>query len=479
MYDFLKSVPLLDKLPDEDLRRLCEIGREVRLPAGSVLFAEGDAGDMTYIIREGEIEITKITDNRQIVLAIRGAGEVIGEISLLENARRMAGARAVSDSVLFAIKHEDMDRLLRASPSAAYEMLRTIAGRLKATDGLLRQSERLALLGTLAAGIAHELNNPAAAVLRGADHLRAALELLRTSQAAMPWTDTPDNRYREIERLVDRIRDRSAGAGDGDPVDSLGSFDRENEIEAWLEDRGFTDMAGDAGEIASLGYGVQELEELRVTLSDALFRRVVVYLRAVHSAYTLADEITRGARQISGIIHAMRGYVYQDQAPVQDVDIHQGIENTLIIMRGKLKPRIQVHREYSDDLPRVHAYGSELNQVWTNLIDNAVEALGEQGNLRLRTLSDNAMVIVEVEDDGPGIPEAVQPMLFSPFFTTKPVGEGTGLGLNISLNIIRKHGGTIEVTSRPGRTVFSVRLPVDFTRTRDDRSKERDEHRLV
>jgi signal transduction histidine kinase len=211
----------------------------------------------------------------------------------------------------------------------------------------------------------------------------------------------------------------------------------------------------------NLGYERGELTTLVGGFSPSQFTAVIDWLNCTYTIYTLLDEIGQGAGRISEIVKALKAYTYLDQAPIQTVDVHDGLDSTLVILRGKLKTVITVHREYAPDLPHIQAYGSELNQVWTNIIDNAIDAMNGEGEITLRTRRDGQWVIVEIEDNGPGIPEPIQPNLFDPFFTTKPPGQGTGLGLNISHNIVvQKHKGRIDVNSQPGKTRFEVRLPL-------------------
>jgi signal transduction histidine kinase len=223
---------------------------------------------------------------------------------------------------------------------------------------------------------------------------------------------------------------------------------------------------GNAWEVAptlvDLGYNDDALNTLVAGYTASQFSAVIDWLSDTYSIYTLLEEIGQGAGRISEIVKALKGYTYMDQAPIQNVDIHEGLDSTLVIMRSKLKPGIAIHREYDQDLPKIQARGSELNQVWTNLVDNAIGAMNGIGEITLRTRHDNSWVIVEIEDNGSGIPEENLPNLFNPFFTTKPPGEGTGLGLSISHSIVvHKHQGRIDVTSQPGRTRFEVRLPLD------------------
>jgi signal transduction histidine kinase/predicted CoA-binding protein len=459
MYDFLKKVPLFAGLPEEDLDRLCEMVVEVHLPAGAELFSEGSPGDKAYVIKEGEIEIIKTSGGRKVLLANRKPGEVIGEMSLLEAAPRFASGVARIDSVLLEVGHAELNELLNTSPSAARAMLHTVTARFRSSELMLKQSEKMAQLGTLTAGIAHELNNPAAAAQRGATQLVAAIERLQQAQMELNRVNFP---AALLDRLMELEKEARKQAGTAIELDSLTRSDREYEFETWLDDRGIENAWELAPILVSLGYALDDLETLAEAVPANQLAVVVSWLGATFTVYSLLAEISQGAGRIAEIVKSLKTYVYLDQAPVQPVDIHEGLDNTLVMLRHKLKQGVNVRREYAQDLPRVMAYGSELNQVWTNIIDNAVDALNGRGEIIVRTRGENESVIVEIEDNGPGIPPEIQDKIFSPFFTTKPVGKGTGLGMNISYKIIQKHGGEIKVFSQPGKTRFQVCLPLNF-----------------
>jgi signal transduction histidine kinase len=245
-------------------------------------------------------------------------------------------------------------------------------------------------------------------------------------------------------------------------MESLTRSDREYELEVWLDERDVENAWEVAPTLVNLGYDCDALNTLVASFTPSQFYAVIEWLSDTYTIYSLLEEIGQGAGRISEIVKSLKGYTYLDQAPIQMVDIHEGLDSTLVILRSKLKQGITVHREYAADLPHIQARGSELNQVWTNIIDNAIGAMNGEGEITLRTRHDDEWVIVEIEDNGPGIPEEIIPNLFDPFFTTKPPGEGTGLGLNISRNIVvQKHQGQIDVHSRPGKTRFEVRLPID------------------
>jgi signal transduction histidine kinase len=408
---------------------------------------------------KGEVEISKISDGINVVLALRGSGELIGEMALLEDAPRMATAKAASDCELLSIGREQLAELLSSSPSSARAMMRTVTGRLRETEALLRQKEKLAQLGTMAAGMAHELNNPASAVQRGAAQLAAAVQRILEIPTAFRQLGLDAGQMQELDRL---LRDMARRAQVPDSLDSLERSDREEIIEDWLEVREIGNRSANAPELADMGFDIKDLDELQQSFPGPRLQAVIDLLCAAYLSYKVLREISQGSGQIAAIVKAMKSYVYLDQVPVQDVDIHEGLEDTLVILKHKLKRGIRIHREFGDKIPLVRAYGSELNQVWTNLIDNAVDAMGGQGDIHLRTRIEDSWVRVEVEDNGPGIPEENQPQIFTLFFTTKPVGQGSGQGLHISHSIVRRHGGVLDFQSRPGKTVFTVCIPVNF-----------------
>ncbi len=461
IFSFLRKVPLFADLPEDDLRQICEKSGEMRLARGETLFTEGSAGHSAYIIKEGQIEIFKDANGKNVQLAVRLPGEVIGETSLLEATTRNASGRALCDSVLVVVDHEQIKKLLDSSPSAARTMLYTITSRLRSTELQLHQSEKMAQLGTLTAGIAHELNNPSSAVKRGAEHLKTTLDQYQEVMAQVYHLELTAEQAQAFDALSESVRRQATAAPD---VNAITRSDHEVEIEDWLEGAGVENGWELAPQLSELGYEPGTLKGMTRSFPADSLPVLLRWMAVSSSLYRLFDEVSQGATRISEIVKALKSYVYLDQGPVQAVNIHDGLDSTLVILRHKLKQGIEVIREYDPSVPPIMAYGSELNQVWTNIIDNAIDAMDGKGRIRLRTAYQDPWVKVEIEDNGPGIPKELLPRLFSPFFTTKPVGKGTGLGLNISYNIVHKHGGEVKVVSQPGQTRFEVWLPVDFKR---------------
>jgi signal transduction histidine kinase len=328
----------------------------------------------------------------------------------------------------------------------------------KLAERALLQTEKMATLGTLAAGVAHELNNPAAATRRAAEQLREAFVRLEEAHLELSAADIGEE-GRELLLVIGQQARASAGVTSD--LGALARGDLETEVEDWLDAHGIEDGWDLAPALVGQGMSPGDLDRFRGVLGPDAFPAALRWAARAFPVHSLLREIGEGSSRISELVGALKSYSYLGQAPVQEVDLHEGLDNTLVILRHKLKSGIDVRREYAPGMPPVPAYGSELNQVWTNLLDNAADAMDGKGQVTIRTRQAGGWAVVEVEDDGPGIPAEVQSRIFDPFFTTKAPGHGTGLGLSTSYSIItEKHGGTIAVESRPGLSRFTVRLPL-------------------
>jgi signal transduction histidine kinase len=454
----LRAVGLLAELSDARLAELARAGREVRYRAGEYVFREGDAATHFMFLLEGELETTRNMGGDEVAMQRHVPGGYLGAIALLTDTPFRGSTRAVMPSRVFHLEQDAFHRLVLEHPAIRRTVFQVFAPVLQGFQAVAATREKLVALGSLAAGLAHELNNPAAAVRRAAAELAetererggALVELLASGAPA--------------ETVVALVR--AATKLDGDPacsvpLDALERSDVENRMAARLSAAGVADAAWHASTLADAGIDERALDRVLAAAGEAPVDLAVRWLAARLAAPRLLAEIAEAAARIGDLVGAVKQYSFMDQAPRQEVDVNAGLESTLTILAHKLGAGgVRVERALDPELPRIDAYGSELNQLWTNLLDNAIDAVGTEGTIRIRTGLDVDRVVVEVTDDGPGIPADVQARIFEPFFTTKPVGKGTGLGLDIAQRIVIRHRGELTVASRPGETTFRVRLPL-------------------
>jgi signal transduction histidine kinase len=432
-----------------------DMGEPVSLRAGEILIKQGDLGDSAYVVIKGEFEIQKQAGQSLIKIDIRNPGDVVGEMALLSQGPRNATVIAKTDSETLRIPKEAFENLLSSSTTAALAVLHWVMARLLQNEVLLHQQERMAALGTMSAGLAHELNNPAAAAQRSAAELNKTLVRLQVLTHQIEATAFREN---QTSWLDDFMREASRRFSAPVKLEALERIELVDQLQEWLEANGVDSAWEFAPALVNFGWKIEELEKLK---GSAFFDLSIQWLGIGCLTLGLLSEVQQATERVSQIVRAMKSYTYLDQAPLLEVDVHEGLENTLVIMQHKLKQGVTVKREYSPNLPRIEAYASELNQVWTNIIDNAVDAMNGKGEISLRTYAEDNQVIVEITDNGPGIPTEIQSRIFDPFFTTKEPGKGTGLGLNISHDIVaNRHHGQLLLESQPGRTKFRVVLPV-------------------
>ena len=460
LLEFISRHPLFSGLTPPDVELLCRASQRIKAAPGTSVIRQGEPGASLFLVLTGKLEVSKREGDQDVLLAMRGPGEVVGEMSLLEQGPRSASAHAVQETELLEIGQESFRRVLEKNPEAAAKVLRAMASRLRSTEASLMQREKLASLGTLAAGLAHELNNPAAAIQRSSLVLKEAFEIWRkTTLALQALSLGPDERARLTE-----IEAQLTG-GAAWQVSAIAASREEDALTDVLEQMGLPEPWHLAPPLAAYGWTVARMRALADAFPAATLHLIIAWLSAGLAVQQLIEEILLGSEMISRIVRAVKSYAYLDQAPVKTVDITSGIEDTLMILQHKIKQGVTVQRDFAPDLPPVEAYAGELNQVWTNLIDNAVQAMDGKGVLELHVRQIGEMIEVRIADDGPGIPQSVQSRIFDPFFTTKPQGVGTGLGLHIVRNIVvNRHRGRIDVTSRPGRTEFTILLPLTLRR---------------
>lgn len=450
----LRKSPLFEGLSDQELQQLVDNAKPVTSRTGEALMRQGEPGDSAYVVIDGGFEIQKQSGPSVIKIDVREPGEIIGEMALLSNAPRSATVVAICDSETLCISHEAFENLLATSPSATMAVLHWVMARLSQNESLLHQQEKMAALGTMSAGLAHELNNPAAAAQRSASLLRGApakwLELTHQIEALA-------FKENQSDWLNDFMQEATRRFENPVKIEVLDKIDLVDQLQEWMEANGIESAWELAPTLVNFGWSSELLEELK---NKPFFQVAIQWLGTGSMIVTQLQEIQNTTERISQIVRAMKSYTYLDQAPLLEVDVHEGLENTLVIMEHKLKQGVTVKREYSQDLPHIEAYASELNQVWTNIIDNAIDAMKGEGEITLRTYEESDQLVVEIIDNGPGIPEKVKARILEPFFTTKPPGQGTGLGLYITHDIVtNRHHGLLQIESKPGETKFKVTLP--------------------
>lgn len=452
--DYLKRLTLFEGLADDDLERLLGMARERELAAGEVLIREGDEGDEMYLILEGELDVSQRDGNVERSVAKRGEGDVVGEMGVLDLAARTATVKAASKARVLVVDRAAFGSLLACSVDVGTSILKTVMTRLRGMEAVMMQREKLAALGTMAAGLAHELNNPAAALRRSSAELEGVRVARERAVAALFNGGLSEAEMAEVLALSGAAPapDAAWGIADDAEVDELA-----DELRALGVERSWEA----APALLEGGWTTDALASALERFGSDKRAAVVAWLAAGAASRSLIKEIQAAAAAISDLVGSVKEYAYMDRAAVARIDVHAGLESTLRMLRHKLREGgVKVVREFSDRPLEIEAFGSELNQVWTNLIDNAVAAMGGAGTVTLSTRDEGEQVAVGVSDTGPGIAPDVSPRLFEPFFTTKAVGEGNGLGLYVAWDVVvQRHGGRIKVDSQPGRTTFTVTLP--------------------
>jgi signal transduction histidine kinase len=470
MLETLRTVSLFQELTEQQLQCLPQ-GISVWLESGEMLFEQGDHPEYFYIVFEGAVQIARSVANQQLILATYDTGMFFGEVPLLAGTLHLASGQAVQRSLVHCLKEDDFWQMLTICPSLRKVVLGQMGARMQELQMLSQQREKLISLGTLAAGLAHELNNPAAAAGRAAGQLREPFEVLQVLALRQIEQHLSPAQLQYLTQLQSKANEQSLALNQ---LDSLGVSDSEDQLTDWLEAQGVIDAWKLAPTLVMAGLDVEQLAVIGELKSAEAITDTMIWLEATLSQKSLLRELEYSTTRISELVQAVKAYSYMDQASLQEVDLQEGLDNTLLMLGHKLKKHnIVVVRQYEPELPRLWAHGSELNQVWTNLIDNAIDAiaphfaskaLGSQGTIWIRTSSQHDGVTVEIADNGPGIPLEIQSRIFEPFFTTKEVSVGTGLGLEIVYRIVvGQHKGDIRCFSQPGDTCFRICLPTGHT----------------
>jgi signal transduction histidine kinase len=455
----LLRVPAFADLPDDQIDWFLAQSQETHVKAGETYVRQGDPADWMFVILEGQFQWRGEFGGETVVLSAK-VGDVTGVLPFSRMKQFTVTGRAITDGRVLKFPAALFPELIQKMPELTTRLVGLMSDRIREATRIEQQRDRLASLGKLSAGLAHELNNPASAAKRATSQLREILIKIKAASLELGRRDLTAAQKSEIEKL-----EASFTQKDVVPPDALTMSDLEDQIDSLLRSHGQNDLWQLAAELARRNIKPEVLESLFATLDAETARAALVRIAASVEVASLLHEIESSTSRISDLVLAIKDYTHMDQAPVQNVDIVKSLETTLTILNHKLKQGVAVKRDYQNVPFLVNSFGSELNQVWTNIIDNAIDAMHGKGELRVRTYRDDTCVVVEIGDNGPGISPEVKPHIFEPFFTTKGVGEGTGLGLDTVQRIVKKHRGNIQVTSKPGDTRFQVWLPLGGTPT--------------
>jgi signal transduction histidine kinase len=452
--ELLHNVPVFAGIPEDQVDWFLAQSQAVPMKAGQAYARQGDPAEWMFVLLEGEFQWRGEFSGETVLLDLK-PGTVTGTLPFSRMKTYGLTGRALTDGLVLRFPSSQFPQLVHRMPELATRLVGLMSDRIREATRFEQQRDRLAALGKLSAGLAHELNNPASAAKRATGQLRELLKGVRDAAHELGKHNLTAEQRAEIERM-----EASLMQNDAHPQDALAVADLEDQLDSLLRSHGQDDLWQLAADLARRNFKPEALEHLFATFDADTARAALCRISASVEIAGLLHEIESSTSRISDLVKAIKEYTFMDQSPVQNVDVVKTLENTLTILNYKLKKGVSVERDYQKVPLLVNSFGSELNQVWTNIIDNAIDAMGGKGELRVRTYREDDCVVVEIGDNGPGIPLEVQPRIFEPFFTTKAVGEGTGLGLDMVQRIVRKHRGSIQVHSTPGDTRFQVRLPL-------------------
>jgi signal transduction histidine kinase len=465
--DELRSLFLFEHLDDEQLRWVCEHSDVVDVPANHQLCTEGDPAECFYVLLDGALVMSRQVGAEQVEINrtdFRGSYVGAVQFYLGDQTEQIYGAsvRTTADSTFLAVRAREFRDVFREWYPMAVHLLQGLFLGQRNTASVVGQRERLLALGKLSAGLTHELNNPAAAAGRATHDLRDRITHMRHKLAMIADGSLNRSQLRSLVDVQDEFVEKVRHAPDLSPLEAS---DAEDEIADWLDDHDVRDGWQLAPIFVAGGLDTTDLEKVAVNVPEDTLEGAIRWLSYTVETEGLLGEIIDSTTRISSLVNAAKQYSQMDRAPHQWFDLHEGLHATMVMLKPKLSG-IQVVKELDKSLPRIPGYPAELNQVWTNLIENARDAMDGSGTLTIRSYRDNDCAVVEVEDTGPGVPAEIRNRIFEPFFTTKAMGQGTGLGLDVSFRVVvNRHHGDLRVDSEPGRTVFRVSLPMTETET--------------
>jgi signal transduction histidine kinase len=463
----LRKVPVLSSLKDDELYCVEHV-KEVHIDKGQVLTRQGEAAHFFWVLLEGELHIVQMmSDRSEVIIGTIEAGNTFGELPLLANIPNAASIKATQPSHLLQLDEEEFWSLMTSCPDVRKAILGNMALRFQKLQSSTVQQEKMASLGTLAAGLMHELNNPGAAARRAASQLRD--NLMRMHELTSSFSERELTREQKI-KMYD-LQKQALSAKRPLMMNSLEQSDAEETLAEWMESANIENAWKMAPTLVSIGMDSAELERIHKDFDGPLLSEALSWLEAMVSSMQLVGTIEESIGRVTDLVHAVKSYAYEGKGQKQTIDVNDSIHATMVILGHKLREKeIVVEKNFAPDLPLLHSECTGLNQIWTNLLDNAIDAVSQHGHISVRTWTENAPadskrphkdICIRISDDGSGIPLESQAQIFDPFYTTKPVGVGTGIGLGIVQRIVDQYRGTIRFTSEPGNTEFVVRLPIE------------------
>ena len=462
--DLLK-LELFQKLSSDRLEWICDRALEIRLARENILVKEGDPHRGFFILTSGSVSITRFSEGMEMPIGQHHTPSFFGEMQVMADDLMPVTFKALTDCEIYELKSEDFLELVSQCRDFGIMICRTVQRRVMGLQSFILNREKMAALGTLSAGLAHELNNPATAVVRSLQDIMPAMLELQRMNLVYGQRNVEDEHTQQWFKM----RDDGYDFITNNSPDPLKLMDREDELLEWLEDYGVKEAWKLAQPLAAGNVDPKALDKIMTRWRDDATELRDIGLRWLALSFevlTMIQSGLRGAERVSQLVQSMRSYSYLDQGAKQKIDVHQGLEDTLTLLSHKLKQGVKVKRTYDRTLPKIFAFGSELNQVWTNLIDNSIDAIAESGELEIVTVNKSDRIMVNIIDSGEGIPPEIQSRVFELFFTTKAVGKSSGIGLdNVRRIVENRHRGSISLESKPGRTCFSICLPVDFDGT--------------
>jgi signal transduction histidine kinase len=454
----LRPVALLEGLPENQIAWFAEHGERVLVPTGQHMFERGDPADFIWITVRGSIDGYEAVDGQWLRVATTGTGHATGMLPYSRMTHYPRYTVATEDSEVLRIEKRDVPEMLAASPEIGQRLVAAMSDRVRGDVRLEQQHERLAALGRLSAGLAHELNNPAAAAHRAAARLAEEISGLGDLMMGLAQHRVDETHIRAVNALRSLSRERPPA-----DLSALAASEREERIGTWLEEHDLPSAWELAATFADAGLTLEDLDDFSAKVPRGFLANALAWVSCDIGVQRIVGEIMSSVGRISELVASVKIHSHMDRSPEhKPTDVREGLDNTLTLLSHKLKEKnIRIVRDYADDLPPVQANAGELNQVWTNLVDNAIDAMDEDGEMRIEARARDGSLDVNIVDNGHGVSEDIRDRIFEPFFTTKGVGQGTGLGLDIAMRIVQTHLGSITVESRPGRTGVQVRLPLD------------------